>query len=202
MVAYTLDRAEDGEGFALRRWSISELPEGLERTLPLPDDPNAFVVSDEIELFRVRFLDELGEWKEEWDSTQIVESGELPLAVEIEVALRNPNDEAEDDGFAPEPRVYARHIALPLRPIDLEVLLDPTSEEALAGGEGDEDEFGNLTLADCIDFSKVTAADAASAGLSSTDVSTLAALAQNPDALFAPYADILAGHPAVNPECR
>jgi hypothetical protein len=170
--------------------------------MPLSDDPGAFVVSEEIESFRLRFLDEAGEWREEWDSTQIVESGELPLAVEIEVALRNRNDEPDDEGFAPEPRLYTRHVPLPLRPIDLEVLLDPEGEDELAGGDGEDEEFGDLTLADCIDFSKVTAADAASAGLSSTDVSTLAALAQNPDALFAPYADILAGHPAVRPQCR
>ncbi len=201
VVAYTLDRAEDGEGFALRRWSRPELPDGLDRSLPLPDDPNAFVVSEEIDSFTLRFLDAAGEWQEEWDSSQLADSGELPLAVEIEVGLRDPNEEMDDDGFDPLPRRYARHVPLPLRPIDLEALLDPDGEDGFADGEGDEGDFGDLTLADCVDFSKVSAADAAAAGLSPTDISTLSALAQNPDALFAPYADILAGHPAVNPEC-
>jgi hypothetical protein len=202
VVAYTLDRSEDGEGFALRRWSSPELPESLDRRFPAPGDPSALLVTEGIESFTLRFLDDAGEWKEEWDSSLLLDSGELPVAVEIEVALRNPQEEVDDE-FEPLPRRYARHVQLPLRPLDLEVLLDPGSTEELEGGEGDgDDELADLTLADCIDFTKISDADAAAAGLSSTDLSTLTALAQNPDALFAPYKDILGGHPSVNPQCQ
>ena len=88
MVAYTLHRSEESESFELRRWSTTELPESLEREFPPSDDPASLVLADDLSYFALRFLDESGEWKDRWDSTQLVESGELPIAVEIEVGAR------------------------------------------------------------------------------------------------------------------
>lgn len=202
IVAYLLDRNEDGGAYELRRWSRPDLPESLDLEFPVPGDPDALLLTDDIEFFALRFLDDTGAWKEEWDSSQLVESSELPLAVEIEVALLDPLAD-DDDRFDALPRHYVRHVQLPLRPFDLDELLDPDAEGGALDGSGEDgDEFGDLTLADCIDFAKLSASDAQAAGLSATDLNTIAALAQNPNAPFAPYAGILGGHPAVNPRCR
>jgi len=202
MVAYTLQRSADGPTFELRRWSTPELPESLDREFPPDDDPASLLLTDDLSYFALRFLDESGEWVDRWDSTQLVDSSELPLAVEIEVGLASASDPDAEALQGEEPVHYVRQVELPLRPLDLEQLLNPGEEGE--GGENDEDEdgeSGDLTLADCIDFSKVGTGSVP--GLSATDISTLSALAQqNPDALFAPYAGALAGHPAVNPECR
>jgi len=202
VVAYTLERSEDAQGFDLRRWSRPDLPEALEREIPAADDPASLQVTDGIEMLTFRFLDEAGSWLEEWDSTQLVESSELPFAVEIALSLHDPTAEDRDSDFAALAPRYVRLVQLPMRPIDLEVLLDPEAAGAAGAGEDEDDEFGDLTLADCVDFSQITASDAAAAGFSASDLDTLEALAQNPNALFAPYADILGNHPAVRPQCR
>jgi type II secretory pathway component PulJ len=201
MVAYTLQRSADGPTFELRRWSTPELPESLDREFPPDDDPDSLLLTDGISYFTVRFLDEQGEWVDRWDSTQLVESSELPLAVEIEVGLASATDPDAEKNPDEVSMRYTRQVELPLRPLDLEELLKP-GEEGDAGEDEDEDgENGDLTLADCIDFSKVGSGSIP--GLSATDISTLSALAQqNPDAPFAPYAGALAGHPAVNAKCR
>ena len=202
MVAYTLALSEDEEaGFELRRWSTSELPDGLDRELPVSGDPDALLVTDGIASFALRFLDDLGEWRETWDSSQLLGSSELPVAVEIEVALLGPDGERRD-AFAELPR-YVRQVLLPLRPLDLELLLDPELAGEGSDEDGGEDEYGDLTLADCIDFAKIGSGAGSVPGLSATDIDTLSALAQqNPDARYAPYAGVLSGHPAVRPECQ
>ena len=92
---------------------------------------------------------------------------------------------------------------LPLRPLDLERLFDPDGDGARgsSGGEdGDDPDLEGLTIADCIDFNAI---DSGGTGLSASDISTLEALAQQAgDTPFAPYSDLLAGHPAVSPSCR
>ncbi len=199
MVAYTLDQAEDGANFELRRWSMSELPESLDREFPRTDDPAAFLLADDLSYFALRFLDDGGNWVDRWDSTQLVESSELPLAVEIEVALAPPAAPGAEPELDVEPMHYARRVELPLRPLDLEALLNPDEEKEVAQEEGDEeDEDGGRTLADCVDVGKLRGVS----GLSESDIATLAAAIQNsPAAAFAPYAAALAGHPAVNPDC-
>jgi hypothetical protein len=81
MVAYTLQRSEDGERFELYRWATSELPESLDREFPPSDDPGSRLVADDLSYFALRFLDDAGEWRDRWDSTQVVDSSELPVAV-------------------------------------------------------------------------------------------------------------------------
>jgi type II secretion system protein J len=147
-VAYLLQRGEDGENFELRRWSAPHLPEGGGREFPPFDD--ALLLADGIAGFGVRFLDEAtGEWKHEWDSTQLLESSELPAAVQIEVALAPHSDGAE-------PLVLTRQVLLPLRPLDMEALLDPElygGGGAFGSGDGDGDgDSEGLTVADCVNL--------------------------------------------------
>jgi hypothetical protein len=206
MVAYMLQRREDGPNFELRRWSTTELPDGLDREFPRSDDPDSFVVADDLSYFALRFLDESGQWKDRWDSTQLVESGELPLAVEIEVALapREVPPEAEELEPAAEPLHYAREVALPLRPLDLEALLKPDEQKQtqVADNEAGGDQ-GGRTLAECLDVSKLPMQGVE--GISASDIATLAAAVQNnPGAPFSQFASAfgaLAGTGAVAAGC-
>jgi hypothetical protein len=204
MVAYVLERSEDGENFALYRWSTSELPESLERELPRSDDPDSLLLADDLRYFALRFLDEAGEWKDHWDSTELVDTSELPLAVEIEVALAPPQGAVADPELEQaEPLHYAREVALPLRPLDLEALFDKDKKEGVAKNGEEGEGAGGKTLAECLVMEKLPMQGAE--GLSASDVATLsAALQNNPTASFKQYAGAfaaLAASGAINPDC-
>jgi hypothetical protein len=145
VVAYSLRPGEDAY-FELLRWSSPRLPESLDREIPSDESQGAVLLVGDVASFGVRFIDELGEQTSSWDSSQLIESSELPLAVEIELALLDP--EGDPDA---EPQPYSRRVVLPVRPLDMQELLDPNSlvsggagseadEEAEEGDEGGEDE--------------------------------------------------------------
>jgi len=130
VVGYRVREAEDGESVELLRWSSPELPERLDPEVPDDEEDGAALLAEGLAGFGVTFIDEGGEKLPSWDSSQLAQSGQLPVAVEIEVALANP------DHPEAEPDTFRRRVILPLRPLDLEELLDPN-----AGG-GEEDEGG------------------------------------------------------------
>jgi prepilin-type N-terminal cleavage/methylation domain-containing protein len=130
VVAYSLRRAEEGD-FELMRWSSPRLPESLDREIPNDESQGAVLLAGDVASFGVQFIDELGEQTSSWDSSQLSESSELPLAVEIEVALLDP--EGDPDA---EPQPYSRRVILPVRPLEMQELLDPNS--LVSGGEGSE----------------------------------------------------------------
>ena len=130
IVAYSLRHAEEGD-FELLRWSSPRLPESLDREIPNDETQGAVLLAGDVASFGVRFIDELGGQTSSWDSSQLTESSELPLAVEIEVALLDP--EGDPDA---EPRPYSRRVVLPVRPLEMQELLDPNS--LVSGGEGGE----------------------------------------------------------------
>jgi type II secretory pathway component PulJ len=204
MVAYTLERNEDGETFALRRWSTSELPESLDRDFPRSDDPASLLVADDLSYFAVRFLDGTGKWVPKWDSTLLVEASELPLAVEIEVGIApsgTPDTETADAAES-EPLHYAREVELPMRPIDLEELLTPKDEKAnVAKNDKDKDgKDSGRTIGECVDVAKI---GQSAPGVSDSDLATLSAAVQNNagSPFTAAMAAQFAGLPAINPEC-
>jgi type II secretory pathway component PulJ len=130
VVAYSLRRGEE-DGFELLRWSSPQLPESLDREIPSDESQGAVLLAEDVASFGVQFIDELGEQTSSWDSSQLTESSELPLAVEIQVALLDP--EGDPDA---EPQPYSRRVVLPVRPLDMQELLDPNS--LVSGGEGSE----------------------------------------------------------------
>jgi type II secretory pathway component PulJ len=132
VVAYSLRHGEEGD-LELLRWSSPRLPESLDREIPNDESQGAVLLADDVASFGVLFIDELGGQTSSWDSSQLTESSELPLAVEIQVALLDP----EGDRDA-EPQPYSRRVVLPVRPLDMQELLDPNS--LVSGGEGDEEE--------------------------------------------------------------
>ncbi len=187
-VAYFLEPRADGIGYALLRWSSPQLPERLDREFPRADDPASLVLADGVAHFALRFLDEAGAWTDRWDSSQLVESSELPLAVEIEVALL-PLADPQDDAEPEEPALYSRHVLLPLRPLDLETLLDAT----LVAGAGDPESEGEcLSVAECIDWSQV--------GGGMPELEDL--IASAPTTCWDAYRPLYGTHPAVRDLCR
>ena len=137
-VAYVLLPAVDHEGYELLRWSRPGLPEGLDRDLPNPQDMQ--VVAEEIADFGVQFLDESGQWWDEWDSSQLRHSNELPSAAKIHLTFLD-----SETSKAPS---IERRINLPMVPIDLEALVE--RDDALAGGGEEEEDAEGLSVADCI----------------------------------------------------
>jgi type II secretory pathway pseudopilin PulG len=199
MVSYVLHPSEDRDAFELHRWSSPSLPEGLDRGFPSAEDPASLLLAEGVIEFGVQFQAADGEWQDSWDSSQLLESGELPAAVEIRVGLEAPRQSL--DGQAP---LYQRLVLLPMPPIDLEVLLDPATYASGAGDEGEESEDEDLTLADCVDLDMLSAnAQEAMMGLSPDVVAEIDRLRENADTTpFAPYRDRFGNHPAVREECR
>lgn len=130
VVAYTLRQAEDGKTYELMRWSSPQLPETLDRSTPGDESDGAQLLADGLAAFGVTFIDDFGDRRSSWDSSLIEDSGTLPVAVEIAVALAHPDDAPET-----QPEVFRRQVVLPVRPLDMEELLDPTS--LVSGGTGD-----------------------------------------------------------------
>jgi len=163
MVAYTLRHDEEEDGYRLFRWSTLQLPDGLDRSFPAEDDEGNVLFAEGLADFGLTFYSEGGQDSDTWDSTTIVESGTLPESVEITVALLDPDDPDAD----PEDAVpYSRRVRLPVRPMNIALLINP--ELATAGdgaddgdedGEGEEGKggknagnAGNLTVTDCLDI--------------------------------------------------
>ena len=133
VVAYATRRAAD-DSLEVLRWSSPQLPEGLDREIPDDEERGAHLLASGLLDFAVSFLDEDGERVSSWDSSLLVQSGELPAAASIEVAL------ADLDDPSAEPEILRRTVVLPLRPLDLEELLDPLA--AVSGGSAEEEEEG------------------------------------------------------------
>lgn len=145
-VAWMTRSAEDGT-LDLLRWSLPRLPEGLDRRFPRSDDPGVFLVAEGLEAFSLRFLDAAGEWTERWDSSELVQSSQLPHVVEISVTL------APEDPDAPAEGPFVRSVVLPMPPIDLAARLGQ-GEPGGRSGEEDDDEREDedcLRVRDCLD---------------------------------------------------
>jgi type II secretory pathway pseudopilin PulG len=135
-VAY-LTRSDPDAGVELLRWTTPQ-PQGRQEDFPLPEDEGVLLLADGLADFGVRFLGADGEWTDRWDSSQLLDSSEIPLAVEIEVALFN------DEGFygAEEVARFSRRVLLPVRPID----------PADLGGEPAEGELPEGVLPEGLDL--------------------------------------------------
>ncbi len=138
-VVYSLRESDDEETLELLRWSSPHLPEPGSDLLAMPSDESegARLLADGLLEFGVTFLDSVGDRSDSWDSTQLVDSGELPQAVEIQVAFAD--DLPGTDEFDPELRLYRRTVLLRVEPLDLVELLDPTSLANGGDGQGESD---------------------------------------------------------------
>ena len=151
VVSYGL-RAREDVGFDLVRWTSPRLPEGLDRTFPAADDPGALVLAEGVAAFGVRLLGEKGEWVNAWDSSTVVDSAELPLAVEVSIALVPEDDEGafvvDETGAEPPPEVLSRQVLLPVRPLESEKLFAKKGDDQDDDDDDDDDQADQETK-DC-----------------------------------------------------
>ncbi|MCA9509449.1 MAG: hypothetical protein R3E88_09455 [Myxococcota bacterium] len=141
--------AGDVPRFVLMRWVNPFLAE--DHAFPRRDDPGTIAVAEDVARFSLHFLAD-GGWVDEWDSTLIADSSELPVAVEIRLALwpdLTPEelDDYADRGEEPPLTEYRRRVVLYQRP-----LADVGVSEAVANlasdGEEEEEEC-KITYGQC-----------------------------------------------------
>lgn len=137
VVTYALAGNEFGS-FDLVRSATPSLPDQLDREIPLDEQGGAMLLAEGVESFSVQFMSEDGEWTDEWDSSQLTDSGSLPLAAEIEIAFADPNGALDDfdDLDQQEGAAYKRRVAIPMRPVPMSQILD----DYIAGVDEEEDE--------------------------------------------------------------
>jgi len=136
-VAYMVESQPD-DSIALYRWTSPRLPESLDKSFPREGDDGSFLLAEGLRYFGFSFLGEGGELRSEWDSSTLLESSSLPLAVEIRLSLMA--DRTSDEK---EPPVYRRRVLIPVRPLDLAALADPNNPIFGTGeGKDSEDEDG------------------------------------------------------------
>ena len=192
-VAYMVESGPDNS-VSLYRWTSPRLPERLNKDFPREGDDGSFLLAEGLRYFGFNFLSEEGELYSEWDSSTLLQSSALPLAVEIRLSLM-----AERTSDEEEPPVYRRRVLIPIRPLDLAALADPNSPLFGNGEEeGDGDEDGELTNADCFPSSVPASA--------STNQKLCVGLAKSrPDMAFTPedYRSLPEEcKPLVNAKCR
>lgn len=176
----------DADGsLTLLRWTSSSFPETLDRSFPPAED--AVVVARGLASFGVRLLDGEGAWQKAWDSSEVAQSSELPLAAEIELSFAPPPEVTPASEpltlAAAGPEQWMRRVALPVRPLDLEALTKG-DEEGTDGDEAEDkdgdgkpddesdenaandDDEACITVSDCLARNPQAAALAAGAGLS------------------------------------
>lgn len=130
VVAYALVPGANEEGLLLLRSTSSRLPENLDRRFPADDDEGTLVLADFVRSFSVRFMNDSGEWLDEWDSSQIEQSGAIPRAVDVSVSLLGSGGFIEDEE---EPELYSRRVNLPVRPVPIgEIIADSIAFAAVA----------------------------------------------------------------------
>jgi prepilin-type N-terminal cleavage/methylation domain-containing protein len=212
-VAYMVEPRPD-DSIALYRWTSPHLPESLDKSFPREDDDGSFLLAEDLQYLGFTFLSEEGELSAEWDSSTLLQSSSLPVAVEIQLSMMG--DQTSDEG---EPSVYRRRVLIPVRPLDLAALADPnnpifgTGEDEDSEDEDDEDDEGRdkdkdpkkdpevkLTNADCFDF-----ATCASNATSNWATACCSMAQSNPDMPFGPtdYRGMPEDcKPLVNPICR
>jgi type II secretory pathway component PulJ len=200
MVSYTVRRDEE-QRLEILRTATPRMPESLDRDFPRHEfDDLTPLLADRVASFGMRFLDEAGEWTDTWDSSLLVESGEMPRAVEIHVAMALD----DSDSFDAEPVVYKRRVLLPVRPRTLEELFDP---ERVGGDGADPDEqlaCNELTIGDCTAGTQCIQAHALPANLQSLPMTALRGLSANQVEQYqgeTPHAVISSCHEYMSEEC-
>lgn len=140
MVSYSLVPTKK-DGYTLLRLTSSRLPETLDRRFATEDDEGALTLANSLRSFSIRFMEDSGNWLDEWDSSQIEKSGAIPRAVHINIAFLPQANAYEED----ESEVYSRRLVLPVRPIPIGEII----EDAVSFGFLSEATTSDTPFIDC-----------------------------------------------------
>jgi prepilin-type N-terminal cleavage/methylation domain-containing protein len=215
-VAYITRPAED-DTLELLRSSRPHRPENGGLELPFEDDESLLLLAEGVHEFGVTFLADDGAQTSSWDSNSLVQSNQLPRAVEISLALAP--DPRSVDALDREPRTFRRIVLLPMPAIDLVALLDPLAAAGGQGVGGNDDQDGDgIPDADDPDYVPSDDDDPSlqtvgycvnSAALANSNPTLLAIYQKNLHQPFANFANIelpdgtlLRDSAAVNPACQ
>lgn len=141
MVTYALVE-DDFDSFVLVRSASPDLPERLNLDIPLDEEDGAMLLAEGVESFSVRFLGEGGEWVDQWNSSQMIDSGGLPLAAEISISFADPDAAVRDLDSLPldfqeseEAYLYTRRVVMPMRPVPIQQIVADYVEIVRGGGD-------------------------------------------------------------------
>jgi hypothetical protein len=150
VVAYMLHQDEKGD-LELLRWSSPQLPDGLDRSFPSGPTDGALVLAHGIEQFGVRFLTDTGEWKSAWDSSEVADANQLPVAAEISLTMAETETPGKPANAQP-PLPYVRRVLMPLRPLDLEKMLHPEQNDQSGKKDANTSDSGSggMTVSQCL----------------------------------------------------
>jgi prepilin-type N-terminal cleavage/methylation domain-containing protein len=150
VVAYTLrsDPEDPEAGLQLWRWESAYLPESFDRSFPAEGAPGDVLLADGIAAFGVTFVDQKTERHVTWDSSLVAEGRELPVIVEVQLALVEPGEPKPLEDLT----IYRRRTQTFTPPLDLAELLDPNS-----GNPQEADKLAGKTVCDCLDCAKLSA---------------------------------------------
>ena len=146
VVAYWLSPDDSGDSQDLLRWSSPVLPQQLDREFPRRDAEGVQVLAERVDDFAMRFLDDEGNWVEEWDSSTLARSSQLPIGAELRVTL------LPEDAEVAAPGELERRVWIPVRPLDLVAALQTDAGEGEEGEDDEEDaadDAGCTTVAQC-----------------------------------------------------
>jgi len=142
-ISYMLEESPEGRGMELLRMVEPNVPDSQRRDFPYSNEEGVVMMADGIQSLGMHFLGAGGDWVDNWDSTLLTQSNELPIAVELELVML-PEDIDANDPFAfvdeDDLPVRRRVVTLPMRPIEI-----PTNT---ASEDGDSE--CALTVSGCL----------------------------------------------------
>lgn len=135
-IAYQVVPEEDGS-LSLYRWTLPSLPESYEPSFPSVEEEGNFIVAEGIESLFLQFMTESGEWVPSWDSTQVERSGQLPIAILIDLIMLPEGTDWEEERDEESRGRFTRQLNLRNRPLDLPAMILAKQEaDALNAGGG------------------------------------------------------------------
>ena len=144
VVSYSLRRGPEG-GLELWRSEVPGLPEGLDREFPTEGSPGDALLAEDVAAFGMTFFSDNLTPQTSWDSSTLVNGNEIPLLVNIQLAMTEPGSELPIE----ELQLWKRRVRLEVRPFDLEAMFKEGAED---GGQGSA-----RTVCDCVDCMAIAA---------------------------------------------
>jgi prepilin-type N-terminal cleavage/methylation domain-containing protein len=145
VVSYSLRRGSEG-GLEIWRSEVPGLPEGLDREFPAAGSAGDALLVEGVAAFGMTFAGEDLQPQTSWDSSTLVNGNELPLLVDVRLAMSEPGSETPIE----ELPLWQRRVRLGVRPFDLEAMFAGAADANAARA-------GARTVCDCVDCKAIAA---------------------------------------------